>query len=200
MTKNQIEFEGSDKKALEYIRMRGYCSYSSMCNVREKRDPEPFKKTEYYDFGHELHSRFLEGKKLQTLSPELEKLLKICVNKLADDPLVCKIMEGAKVEQEFDQQINGVRVYGRIDILKPNLVGDLKTTSIPGRNAFIDKMDFLQAALYLRATGVKDFYYIGISKIKPYNVTVFNASLIKDRMAEANRLLNSLLKHIKENL
>jgi hypothetical protein len=68
MTKNTIEFGGSDKLALEYIRQRGYASYSSMTNVRDKKDPQVFKEMPYHRFGKELHSRFLEHKKLVRLS------------------------------------------------------------------------------------------------------------------------------------
>lgn len=198
MTSNQIEFSGSDKLALDYIRQRKYASYSSMCLVRDKKDPQPFVETEYYEFGKELHSRFLEKKKIKTLSPENEKLLKKMLNSLADDPMVCKLMEKAKCEVEFDEKVNGLRVYGRIDILT-FAVADLKTTRISNKATFERAMDFLQAALYTRVTKLKNFYYIGISKKPPHNVMVFNA---RNHLyfESANKQLDQLTKYIKSKL
>ena len=94
-SKNQIEFESTDAAALDYIRMRGYCSYSSMCNVREKREPSTYSSPAQI-FGHELHSRFLEHKKLVTLEPYDEWRLKQMITNLAEDVMVQKIMENAQ--------------------------------------------------------------------------------------------------------
>lgn len=199
MTKNTIEFGGSDKLALEYIRMRGYASYSSMVNVRDKRDPQPFKVTPYYTFGKELHSRFLEHKKLVTLSPEDEKLLKILINKLADDIMVQRIMYEAKTEQKFDLKLNGVRVLGYIDI-DGNDLGDLKTTRHTGMKAFVPAMDFLQAALYKRVTGKRNFFYIGASKSPPYDIMVFNVNDYVPQLRIANAQLDYLLAYLKKNI
>lgn len=200
MSKNQVEFGGSDTLALDYIRKRGYASYSSMTNVRDKKDPQPLVETEYYEFGKELHSRFLERKKLKTLSPGNEYILKEMVHNLANDAMVCKLMDKAHCEIEFDTKINGMRCYGRIDILNTFAVGDLKTTRLTSRNSFIAGMDFLQAALYTRAKKLKDFYYVGISKEPPYNVMVFNASTYMERFKAANDQLDQLTRYIKSKL
>lgn len=202
MTKNQIEFGGSDALALQYIRDRGYCSYSSMKNVRDKEDPKPFVETPYYQFGKELHSRFLEKKKIMTLTDlrENEKLLKICINKLADNTLVCKVMENATCEIDFNEIIMGVKLFGRIDILAPVHIGDLKTTRVTSMKQFVEAMDFLQAALYCRVKKLKDFYYIGISKVSPYDVFVFNARHIQQKWNDANDQLDYLLRYLKTNL
>lgn len=199
MTTNQTEFGGSDEAALAYIRMRGYCSYSSMVNVRDKKVPEKYVEKPYFTFGKELHSRFLEHKKLITLDETEELMLKKMINNLADDPIVCSIMKGAKCEVDFDLRINGLRVFGRIDILT-FAVGDLKSTHHNAITPFIHSMDFLQAALYRRATKLKDFYYIGSSKMPPYNVMVFNVNQYPILMERADTELDYLITYIKKKL
>lgn len=200
MTRNQTEFGGDDKAALEYIRTKGYVSYSSLCNVIERRTPEPFKITPYYTFGKELHSRFLERKRLEVLPPAQEAQLKSMVHNLAEDTMVQRLMEPPAVcEVDFDTVINGVRFYGRIDI-KTFAVADLKTTALTNKNTFAAQMNFLQAAIYCRATKLKDFYYIGCSKVPPYQVMVFSVRQYEHRWIEANELLNHYTKYLKKVL
>lgn len=199
MGKNTIDLRGNDIPALEYIKSRGYASYSSMVNVRDKKEPQPFVETPYFKFGKELHSRFLEHKKLETLSEEEEEQLKAMVNNLADNALVVKIMRDAACEVEFKKEVNGLVTYGRIDI-KTFAVADLKTTRLTNPKQFAAAMDFLQAALYTRVTGLKDFYYIGISKVKPYSVMVFNVAQYPDRLKKANEELDKLTVYIRDYL
>jgi hypothetical protein len=196
---NQVDFGGSDEAALAYIRKRTYASYSSMVNVRDKKEPQAFVETDYYRFGKELHSRFLERKKTCQLTPEEEVMLKEMVCSLANDVMVQKIMDGATCEIDFDEKVNGLRCYGRIDI-KNFAIGDLKTTRHTSRSPFIASMDFLQAALYTRVSRVKDFYYIGISKVAPYNVMVFNVNQFPERIEAAHKELNRLTVYIKSKL
>lgn len=198
MSKNQIEFEASDEAALEYIRMRGYCSYGSMKNVRDKLEPSTYSSTAQ-NFGKELHSRFLERKKLTTLSIQEEVMLRHMVCNLAEDPIVCKIMEGAQVEQEFDVKINGLRMYGRIDILS-TIVGDLKTTKEVKLFPFVKSMDFLQAAIYKRAKKRKDFYYVGSSKVWPHAPLPFSANNFSVLMKQADDELDYYSRYIKKKL
>lgn len=198
MSVNSIEFGGSDKLALEYIRKRGYCSYSSMCNVRDKRDPSTYSSTAQH-FGHEFHSRFLEKKKLVTLSVPEEGALKKMLHNLAEDAMVAKLMEGAQVEVEFHEKVNGLLMYGRIDILS-FAVGDLKTTSCTSMRQFALSMDFLQAAVYKRVKKRKDFYYVGSCKLEPHHTMVFNANYHAQRMKEAEDQLDYLSRYIKSKL
>lgn len=199
MTRNQVEFGGDDKAALQYIRDKGYVSYSSLCNVIERRAPEPFKVTPYYTFGKELHSRFLERKKLEVLPPAQEVQLKEMVHNLAEDAMVQRLMDGAQCEVDFDTKINGLRFYGRIDI-KNFAIGDLKTTALTNKHLFANQMNFLQPAIYCRATKTKDFYYIGISKVPPHPVMVFSVRQYEHRWMEANQLLDRYIKYLKKVL
>lgn len=198
MSKNSIEFESSDKLALDYIRMRGYCSYGSMKNVRDKLEPSTYSSVAQ-NFGKELHSRFLEHKKIDTLIPEEEDMLKAMMYNLAEDAMVQRLMDGALVEQEFDVLINGLRMYGRIDILN-FAVADLKTTKHSKLVPFVASMDFLQAAIYKRAKMKKDFYYIGSSKLPPHPPIVFSVNHYPAFMNTADNQLDYYSRYIKSKL
>lgn len=194
-----VEFN-DDSHALEYIRKRGYASYSSIKNVRDKLVPEFFS-SPAIRFGKELHSRFLENKKLETLSKEEEKHLKAMLIVLENSRVVESLMDGAATEVEFKQLLKGVMVLGYIDIDARKLhISDLKTTSTTSLVAFVKSMDFLQAVLYLAVSGAKDFYYIGINKKPPYPLFIFSAAQYPERLAAARKEMETLLKYLKKKL
>ena len=194
-----IEFQGDDGPAIEYIRKRGYASYSSMKNVRDKEIPK-FLDAKYLKFGKELHSRALEHIILEELSEPEEKMLKAMLNRLWAHPVWCKLLKQAKTEQQFHQPLWGLPVLGYIDILNVDNVADLKTTYVNKMKDFVAAMDFLQAALYLEVTGLKDFYYIGISKRAPHDLFVFNVNQYPEKLKAAREQLKKLIPHILEQL
>jgi len=198
MTANTTEFGGSDKLALDYIKKRGYASYSSLVNVRDKREPRIFSAA-YFDLGKEVHSRFLEKKILNKQAEEDTPRAIKMVKSLENHPVVSKIMKGAKVEQQFHQPLWGLQVLGYIDILPPKLdVGDLKTTRHKNVKVFAAEMDFLQAALYLAVTKRKSFHYVGIQKSEPYKVLLFNVNQYPEKLQKAHDELKYLIKYVKK--
>jgi hypothetical protein len=211
-----VEFN-DDKPALEYIRKRGYASYSSIKNVRDCVVPS-YTSEVWHKFGKELHSRFLEGKKIATLSKDEERQLAAMLDKLDAHPIVRRLLAKSKNEVAFGPRrvlekyncvksglvlpdIMGVPVLGYIDIHnEPDNEADLKTTRLNNMKAFVASMDFLQPAIYLEATRARDFYYIGICKQTPYNVMVFSVKEYPERMAAARAGMKRLLKYIKSKL
>lgn len=211
------EFSGSDLAALTYVRERGYCSFSSMKNVRDKNEPTISDAT-WFTFGKELHTRHLEKKQIERLSIVEEERLKGMLESLAKSAIINSLLKGAQNEIDFGPQsvldkydskdglviphLYGVPVYGRIDSLnrKQNAVSDLKSTRLNNMAAFVEEMDFLQAVLYLKVTGCRDFYYWGICKQPPYTVMVFNVNQYPARLAAAQRELRQLLMYIKSKL
>jgi len=189
-----------DKLALEYIRTKGYASFSSLKRVRDGWDG----KVQSYpalDIGTELHSRFLENTILTTMDEEQEKMLAAMEKSLRSDRSVAMIMKDAVCEVEFKEKVYGFPTLGYIDILPPKInIGDLKTTKCTTLKSFVDQMDFLQAALYLKAMNRKDFYYIGISKVKPYPVFTFRVSAYQDRLDAAHKELKTIITHVKKSL
>jgi hypothetical protein len=193
-----IEFQGDDAPAIDYIRQRGYASYSSLKNVRDREIPQVIN-AKYLTFGKELHSRFLENKKLETMDEAQEKQVDAMIKSLRAHPVVKLIMKGAKTEVKFHQKLNGVWVLGYIDILNFD-IADLKTTRLKNFKQFAASMDFLQAALYLAVTKKKDFHYIGICKEAPYEVIPFSVRQFPDRLEAAKEELNTLLAYLKKKL
>jgi len=199
MTKNSTSFEPNDKLALQYIKDKGYASYSSLKNVRDCVDPTKKTSAVWFDVGTEVHSRFLEKKKpILKLSKEDTASVVSMVEALELHPVVRRLMFKAKVEQYFKQKLWGLMVSGYIDILPPKDVADLKTTRHRNQHDFAANMDFLQAAMYRAVTKRKDFYYIGIQKEKPFNVFIFNVHQYPDRIKQADEELKYLIKYVKK--
>jgi hypothetical protein len=201
----KIKNQDSDEAGidpLEYIRSKGYASYSSLSSLR-KGEPIVRMSTVYYDFGSELHARFLEGKSLKRLSEEEETILDKMLTALDKDKLVRSLMKHpeVKTERKFNADIKGVPVLGYVDIdAAPVFLSDLKTTSARTRQKFISSMDFLQAALYRKVRATDDFYYIGISKVQPFEVFTFNVMAYPERLQEADQQLEKLLSHVRKNV
>lgn len=193
-----VEFN-SDKAAIDYIRKRGYASYSSMKNVRDCVVPS-FVSSAAYDFGKELHSRDLEGKRLKTFSKEDEAKLKAMLKVLAESKVVQRLKDGAKFEQEFKQLLYGVTVLGYIDIDGADAVSDYKTCWHDNVKRFTSEMDFLQAALYTTVRKKRDFYYIGICKEPPHALMIFNVQQYPEHLKLAQIELKNLLTYIKYKL
>jgi len=189
-----VEFN-DDTPALDYIRKRGYASYSSVKNVRDCVIPSIID-AKYFTFGKELHSRLLENTKLEKLSKPEELMLFEMLSKLRTNPIVKSLLDGAKCEEKFHVELHGVMVLGYIDIHAKKAVADLKTTRHTKLASFAADMDFLQAALYMEVTGKKNFYYIGISKVAPYNLMIFNTANYPERIKAAHKELKRLLVYI----
>lgn len=210
-----VEFSGDDRPALKYIKERGYASYSSIKNVRDCIVPS-YSDEIWFKFGKELHSRYLEGKKLETLSDDEEDKLARMLLALRAHPVAKKLTEKSQNEIDYGPAValkkykskngilvptvHGLPIYGRIDILNATNVADLKTTKITNMKAFVDSLDFLQASIYLAATGRKDFFYIGICKQNPFPLMIFNVRQYPDRLAAAEMELRKLCKYIKNKL
>jgi hypothetical protein len=195
--------ETNHRSVVEYVRMRGYVSYSTLKMLRDGGQPGVYKSSPAMDIGTELHARWLEKEKpsIGLFDPPTEKIIKGMHLSLNKDKIATALIKKASVEVEFTKLVYGVNTRGYIDILPPkDLIGDLKTTVLTSRPAFIKSMDFLQAALYLKAMTRKDFYYVGVSKIIPHEVFTFRVSDYPDRMKEANAQLKELLTEIKNKL
>jgi hypothetical protein len=193
-----MEFTGTDRPALLYIKERGYASYSSLKLVRDKEIPTINKRTIWGDFGTAFHAIPLEGKKLSSfkLTHEEQVTLKGMLRNLKANLVFQLLMKSASTEVEFKKKILGLVLYGFIDILSKKGVADLKSTRHTSAKKFIAEMDFLQAAVYRKVTGLNDFYYIGVSKVFPYEVFVFNVNEFPKRIAQADGELNRLIDYI----
>lgn len=182
-----------------YSKTEVYVSYSGLKMYRDCGIPFGFR-PRFFLFGTELHAKFLEKKSVEKLTRVEKALLKLMLAALWANAIVRKLMANVKVEQVFKKVIHGFNCAGRIDILHKAYVADLKTTSCTSLKAFVTSMDFLQVAMYLAATGLKDFYYIGISKVLPYKIFIFNAKDYPERLALANMELKKYLGLLKKDI
>lgn len=206
-----------DSYALAYIKNKGYASYSSMKMVRDCQVPMKWS-ADYFDIGTAVHSLLLEHKLDATIRAKLTLYqlweVKMMLQSLAQSPIVRNLLSDSVNEDRFPSQIknkkgklidgppvkvNGLPVLGYIDINNRNAVGDLKTTRHTKKIQFINSMDFLQAALYRRVTGKKDFIYIGVCK-STYEVFTFNVMEFPARIKQADSELNYLTTYIQGKL
>lgn len=213
-----------DTPALQYIKDRGYASYSSVKNVRDCEVPTKSDAAWFVE-GGETHSLWLEGtrdkERSKLLTEGQEARIKEMVRCLNKHSVAMKLHGGLKSktvrkEREITTLLKpkwntkyplqiptlwGLHFLGYLDIeAAPLYVSDLKTTKCKNKKAFADSMDFLQAAFYLRATGAKDFYYIGICKEAPHEIFIFNVWEYRNRMLEAHREMERLCKYIVKRL
>lgn len=187
-----------DKPALDYIRAKGYASYSSLKLVRDCQIPTKFNAA-WFDEGTAVHSLLLEHKLdaevKARLTGEAYIKVKLMLSSLCENAVVRSILNGSTNEAKFEVKINGLPIIGYIDIDNDE-IGDLKTTRHTNKAQFVKDMDFLQAATYLKAKRKKDFIYIGISKVKPYDVFTFNVNEYPERINKAFDELDRLTKYI----
>jgi|SRR6478609_873932 len=204
MGKNTVEFLDRSQ-ALKWIvedKRYGdgpYVSFSSLKMYRDCATPSKNSKP-FFRFGTELHAQFLENKSVEKLNKRERALLKAMLKELRCHPIVKELMRNVKVEQEFKKEIFRMKCCGRIDILAKTYVADLKSTITTTKKAFIASMDFLQVAMYMAATGLKDFYYIGVTKTFPIKIFIFNAKDYPDRVKAAQYELKKYLPLVKADL
>ena len=187
-----------DKPAIDYIRKRGYASYSSLKNVRDCLIPSVYKSTAL-NFGKELHSRDLEKKRTCTLSKEEEIKLKGMLAVLGSSKMVQQLKQGSKFEQEFKEPLYGLMVLGYIDI-DGKSISDYKTCWHNNSKKFISEQDFLHAALYLAVRKRRDLYYIGICKEVPHTLMIHNVQHYPARIKAAQVELKNLITYTKLKL
>jgi hypothetical protein len=201
MTKNLTSTWNDRELALAYIKERGYASHSSFRRYIKGEAPSPFVSSHAQIFGKELHSRFLEAKKLEKLGAADELLMKKMIGALDKNRLVKGLLNGANVEEEFREKIFGIDFLGYMDIHVPKKhVADVKTTKHTTPSSLANSLDFLQPAIYLQAKKLKDFYYIGITKTTDPKVIVLSVRDYPDKLKAAQQELKRWCLILKKDL
>jgi hypothetical protein len=127
-------------------------------------------------------------------------MIKGMLESLNKHKMAMLLRTGAETEVKIDQKIIGVPVIGYIDIKHPKFLADLKTYGHTNEKQFLASQDFLQPAIYLQASGHKEFFYIGVSKIPPYKVCTYSVLQYKHRLTESQKELHQLLKYVKKKI
>lgn len=202
--KLKVEESGDLISPEDYIRQRGYVSYSSLSNLKKGEMLEIRPKSQvWHDVGTEIHSRFLESTVTKKFDLTTEAMLDGMERSLRKDKLVDSLISHSlyTTEKEFRTKLDGVPVVGYVDMdAAPIFLADLKSIGHRNEKKFIESMDFLQPALYCKVRRVRDFYYIGISKIAPYEVFTFNVNQYPERFQQACNELDKLLNHVKTKI
>lgn len=92
-----------------------------------------------------------------------------------------KKLHDATIEKAFLFEINGVELKGKVDILREDEVGEIKTSSqaktlLEFREEAYDRDYDMQAYFYMQASGKKRHFFIVVNTVEPFNVMVYTTS------------------------
>jgi hypothetical protein len=159
----------------------------------------------YLDFGTELHRRLLEPRKRPHMVFSLFDLnrLNFMEASLRTHTGFAMLLRGAQTERLRRGVIDGVKVHGTLDIVKPKLRigGDIKTTSTRSHVEFITSAigyDYLrQAWVYCKIAKLDSFIFYGIQKQPPYQVFELDVANFAHEFQEAEEEARFLLDFYK---
>jgi len=122
-------------------------------------------------------------------------------NSISNHKKANKLINGlTETEKYFKAEIDGVEFHGYIDGLANDYILDLKTTVSSEPHKFSrDSWNMkyhLQAAIYCKVTGIKDYYIVAVEKNSPFAVSVFK--LDEDLLEYAYAELDKLITEFKE--
>ncbi|MEN9449492.1 MAG: Synechococcus phage, partial [Pseudomonadota bacterium] len=149
----------------------------------------------------------------ETLSADQYQTLQYMAASFKKNKLVIQLIEKAEIEQSlyWTDPDTGILCKCRPDILRPNLVGDLKTTKDGSAKAFSKTINeycyHIQAAMIQEALKnikqiiIKDFFFLIIEKKAPYATAIYpldQASLEQGRY-EFKKLLADYKQCLETN-
>jgi len=160
-----------------------------------------------YMLGKAIHEKVLEPELFNPdnypvlLDNKASDTFKKCTDSLLSDAFFQKLLSGNEKEKTvfWKEEITGIDCKARIDLLTPNAVIDLKTTSEYTQEKFESRFAEygydLQAAFYMDAVGLERAIIIGVSKRNgKVFYTYLNSSLIAEGRKKYLFLLNKILK------
>lgn len=163
-----------------------------------------FKPEKAFAFGSTLHELILEPKKQTQIPEDMDAdLLQILREKVIQNRFCSWLRQFARKESIclFTNPATGLPCKAKLDLVYKNrLVVDLKTTSQRNYTAFVKSCDTYdydrQAAYYLDGVGGKRFVFVGIQKIHPYDLFIYEPSC--EFIAEGRNKYECLLEAWKE--
>lgn len=154
-------------------------------------------------FGSALHEMWLENKSAYKLDKAQTKQLNQCLNALNASPEAMQLMKDSIREEKLKVKLNGVEMAFILDIhkKKARVGADLKTSGVRSLNEFITKAKeygyFRQGVTYVKAAGLKAFYFIAVTKEPIPRVFIFCIQDHPEEMNYAERELEFLLYFYK---
>lgn len=153
--------------------------------------------------GRELHANDLEGISVCKLNAEERELVNRMLRALKLHKFYQRMKKGCQYEKTKIKYINGVKVKGKLDVLKPGeYVMDLKTTVCESYEDFIYKANqygyFRQAWIYQMLSGCTEVYFVAVQKQEPYKVMILRAMDYPLLMQQAKNEVAFLLWYFKQ--
>lgn len=181
-------------------------SYSGLESLRKYIFGLPqFKGGEsFLKFGNGLHEPFLQNKwdTYKELSAWEKQLIDLMLVKLAEHPVVQKLMRGAKCEDKKYKKLMGVLMAYILDIKNNKIGADLKTTSCATYQECLKKaIEYgyvKQGRIYMRLENLTEFYFIFIRKQSPYDIYIISYKELKPFEKYADAELEFLLYFYKK--
>lgn len=163
---------------------------------------EQFKGGEaFLQFGDALHKRWLVNSHEYRLTEQEHQQITEMVEALNKHAVAKSLLKDATVEQKKYTELQGVLIAYILDIQKHKVGADLKTTSCRTKADFERKAKeygyFEQAEVYMEAEKLREFYFIGICKQKPYNVYILDVRMHQRSMRYAKKEIEFLLYFYK---
>lgn len=158
-----------------------------------------------FAFGSLFHQVLLEARTLPAAGVSREEiaLIRQLVHNARSHAFCRWALQFSRKEQVYlwREPENGQPCKARIDcIWQGRTIVDFKTTSAPNYSAFLKAATRYQydrqAAFYLDATCAKRFVFVGIQKVAPFGVFIFDASDAPDFIETGRRKYQALLRQL----
>ena len=159
------------------------------------------------EFGHAFHTRLLEPHLATETYTTVDYALvyRLVENVKKDSFCNWHLINGSKENIIlFDEPSTQARCKAKLDILtgsataKNKIILDFKTTSAPDYAAFLCALlafDYdRQAAFYTDSIGANTFIFVGVQKIKPYDLFFFEATQAPGFLEYGRKKYKALLK------
>lgn len=169
------------------------------CSSKTQETKSPSATNEYKEVKAAMIEEFaLKGKTI--CSPDEWKKANEMIDRLITSGIYDSYLIG-NYQVEIKQEINGVLVKGYIDCLGDGFISDSKSSrSVDGFRFDVNKLCYdIQAYIYCKATGIKDFYWVVQEKTYPYlpavvkctEQTLFTGEMkFLDAVSKINRFIN----------
>jgi hypothetical protein len=150
----------------------------------------------------DIKDSILSSTGLQPVSAKMVEAAKYMSDAIKENSQSSIFLTGGVPELAFATFIEGVQFSGRVDLLnKPgNYIADIKTMSDASRNAaardIIKKRYHWQAAIYMQAFDVEDFYFLCVDGKGEVSVHSISEALRQQAMSE----IKSYVQRFKECL
>jgi hypothetical protein len=163
-----------------------------------------FKPEKAFAFGSMLHELILEPKKQTQIPDDMDAdLLYILREKVIKDRFCSWLRQFARKESVclFTNPTTSLPCKSKLDLVYKNrLVVDLKTTSQRNYTSFVKSCNTYdydrQAAYYLDGVGGKRFVFVGIQKVHPFDLFIYEPS--REFIEEGRNKYQCLLEAWKE--